>query len=166
MRLKRAFSTLSKLYSKRTRRSAFGRTRAHIEIRALAEPEELAFARAVREGFAELPRVEWVDVSSPLRRVIVQYEEDAYTREELLRVVENAELATHVELAPFGDEAWEHPADEETSERLVVGMAADAIGTAVGLALRFSPVPASRLSGTVASVLAIVQTSPRLRRSS
>lgn len=165
MRVVRALRTLSKLYSKRTRRTYFGRTRAHIEMRALGEEEERAFARAIRAGFAELPRVRWVSIVTELRRVVVSYEEDAYTHEELLRVVETAEQSTQVHLAPFQDEPWEHPADDETRERLIAGIAADALGALTGLALRFSPIPASRISGTTASVLSIIQTSPRLRRS-
>lgn len=166
MRVKTALRTLKKLYSsKRTRKCHVGRARAHIEIRALGDEEHAAFTRAVLAGFAELPRVRWVDVCRELRRVVVAYEDDAYTLEELVRVIETAEQSTQVHLAPFSEEPWEHPADDETIERLVVGMAADVIGVVAGTALRFSPVPASRLAGTIGSVLSIVQSSPRLRRS-
>lgn len=164
MRTKRALATLKRLYQKRTRRTYFGRTRAHIETRALGEEEQAAFSRAVQAGFSDLSKVSWVEVCGELRRVVVAYDDDAYTAEELLRVVEAAELSTSLHLAPFSDDGWEHPGDEETRERLVVGMAADALGVLTGVALRFSPIPASRVAGTMASLLAIVQTSPRLRR--
>ena len=47
----------------------------------------------------------------------------------------------------------------------MVALAAEVVGVATGTALRFSLVPAVRISGTFASLLQVLQTSPRLRRS-
>lgn len=163
MRIRRAFQALSKLASTRARHTRFGRTLAQIEIRELGAQELSAFAQAVRTGFSELERVRAVQVLPELRRVIVKYDDEAYTAAELMRVVEAAERSISVHLAPFSDDGWEHPADQETIERLLAGLAADTIGIAVGLGLRFSPIPASKLLGTLASVLTIAQTSPRAR---
>ncbi|HYO95572.1 MAG TPA: cation-translocating P-type ATPase [Polyangiaceae bacterium] len=165
MRLQRALRIVRKLYAARARRSYLGRTRAHIELRLLNTEEQSAFSKALVSGFADLPAVRFVDVYAELRRVVVTFAEDRYTLAELLAVVENAERSVGVHEAAFSDEPWEHPGDDETLERLVVGMAADAMGVAMGFGLRFSPLPASRLAGTLASVMSIVQTSPRLRRS-
>ena len=163
MRIQRALSTLKKLYSKRGRRSYLGRTRAHIELRELAHAEYDALADALERGFRELAHVHWIELHPEISRLVVTFEQDSYTLEELLEVVERAERSTGTFAAGFKDAPWEHPADSETSERLVAGMVADAAGFALGVGLRFSPVPASRVAGTLASVLAIVQTSPRLR---
>lgn len=164
MRLKRALETLRKLSSTRTRRSYLGRTRAHIELRALSQSEYRALGEALDRGFRELLRVRWVEVYPEVRRVVVTFDDDAYTLEELLSVVELAERTIGVYDAPFHEAAWEHPGDDETIERLVVGMAADAVGVVLGFGLRVSPLPSLRIAGTLASVLTIVQTSPRLRR--
>ena len=75
-----------------------------------------------------------------------------------------AEVAAGVAAQPFREGEWEHPADSETSDRLFLELCADAIGVATGTMLRFSPVPASRIAGTLGSLMQIVQASPRLRR--
>ncbi|HET9954634.1 MAG TPA: HAD-IC family P-type ATPase, partial [Polyangiaceae bacterium] len=164
MRLQRALSTIKKLCSKRTRRTYLGRNRAHIELPQLSESECEALESALKRGFAELPKVRFADVHRELSRVVVAFEDDAYTLRELLAIVEGAERAIGVHDAVFRDEPWEHPADGESIERLALGMAVDAASMLVGMGLRATPLPASRLAGTFASVIAIVQSSPRLRR--
>ncbi|MFZ5890942.1 MAG: HAD-IC family P-type ATPase [Myxococcota bacterium] len=164
MRIQRAFRTLKKLYGKRERRTYLGRTRAHLELRDLSESEHELLHDSLVRAYAELPKVQWIEVHRELSRLVVTFEDNAYTLEELLRVLETVERSQGVSSAPFSDVFWEHPGDEETSERLAAAMVADAVSAAVGFGLRFSPLPASRISGTVASILSIVQTSPRLRR--
>jgi cation-transporting ATPase I len=164
MDVSRLFGTLRKIFAERSRRTWLGKTRAHIEFRELTPAELTAFARQVELGFKGLSRVEWVEVNPHSRRVLVSFEEDAYTLEELVEVVLVAERASGVHEAEFRDELWEHPADVETVERLWVGLAADALGVATGLGLRLSPIPASRIGGTVAALVAVVQSTDRLRR--
>jgi len=158
------FGVVRRLFAERSRRTWLGRTRAHIEFRELTATELSTFARQVELGFKELSRLLWVEVNPHSRRVIVSFEEGAYSLAELVAVVESAERATGVHEAAFRDEIWEHPADDETTERLWVGLAADAIGVVVGTGLRFSPLPASRIGGTLAALVAIVQSTDRLRR--
>jgi len=86
-----AFFTVRKLLSARARRSWVGRTRAHIELRDLSQSELLSFADRVRPAFAELVRVRGVELNAPLRRLIVSFDDDAYSLSELLVVVEQAE---------------------------------------------------------------------------
>ncbi|HWA73066.1 MAG TPA: HAD-IC family P-type ATPase [Polyangiaceae bacterium] len=164
MRVKQVLSTVRKLYGKRERRSYLGRNRAHIELRALSGSEHEALRDALERGFAELSGVRFAEVHRELSRVVVTFDDDAFVLEELLQVVETAERSVGVFDAPFRDEPWEHPGDDETVQRLALGAVTDAFGLALGLGLRFSPLPASRIAGTVASVLSIVQTSPKLRR--
>ena len=164
MDVPRLFGTLKKLFAERSRRSWIGKTRAHIEFRELTPAELGAFARQAELGYKALSRVDWVEINPHSRRVIVSFEEDAYTLEELIEVVIVAERTAGVHDAEFRDELWEHPGDVETIERLWVGLAADAVGVVAGLGLRFSPVPASRVGGTLAAVVAVVQSTDRLRR--
>ncbi len=164
MDVSRLLGTLQKLFAERARRSWLGKTRAHLEFRDLSPAELTAFARQVELGFKALSRVEWVEVNPHARRVIVSFEEDAYSLEELTRVVAEAERAVGVQDAEFRDELWEHPSDVETVERLWVGLVADAVGTVTALGLKFSPIPASRVGSTVAAAVAVVQSTDRLRR--
>ncbi|MEO7036319.1 MAG: HAD-IC family P-type ATPase [Polyangiaceae bacterium] len=156
--------SLRKLFSERSRRSWLGRTRAHIEFRELSPAELKSFARQTELGFKSLLRVQWVELNPHSRRVIVSFEEDAYALPELIEIVEQAERISGFAEAPFRDEIWEHPADEETVERLKVGLLADTVGVVLGLGLRFTPIPASRIGGTVAALVAVVQSTDRLRR--
>jgi len=159
-----AFFTVRKLLSPRARRSWVGRTRAHIELRDLSQSELLLFAERVRAAFGELVRIRGVELNAPLRRLIVAFDDDAYTLSELLAVVEQAERAAGVDNARFKDEMWEHPGDSETIERLLLGLCADALGAATALSLKFSPLPASRIGGTLGSLFSIAQTTSRLRK--
>jgi cation-transporting P-type ATPase I len=156
--------SLRKLFSERSRRTWIGRTRAHLEFRDLSPAELALFVRQVELGFRTLSRVEWVELNPHSRRIIVSFEEDAYALEELVLVVAQAERTLGFHEAVFRDEIWEHPADGETVERLKVGLLADAVGVVVGVGLRFSPLPASRVGAGVAAVVAVVQSTDRLRR--
>src|SRR5471032_2482636 len=96
MDVSRLLGSLRKLFAERARRSWIGRTRAHIEFREL-NPEELtAFARQAELGYKALSRVEWVEINPHSRRVVVSFEEDAYTLEELTEVVLVAERSAGV----------------------------------------------------------------------
>lgn len=159
-----ALSTLRRLFSARARRTWIGRTRAHVEFRELSGSELESFKTQVELGFKLLTRIEWVELNPHARRIVVSFEEDAYELGELVEVIEIAERTAGVHEAPFRDELWEHPGDSETVERLKVGMLADAVGVVVGIGLRLSPVPASRLGGTLAALVAVVQSTDRLRR--
>jgi cation-transporting ATPase I len=159
-----AFFTLRKLLSPRARRSWSGKTRAHIELRDLGQAELDVFAERVTLAMTELTRVRSVEIIAPLRRLIVTFEDDAYALGELIAVVEQAERSASVEDAQFRDEMWEHPADVESVERLLVGLCADALGVAAGLGLKFSPLPASRIGGTLGSLFSIAQGTARLRK--
>ncbi|HXK18650.1 MAG TPA: hypothetical protein VNG33_12655, partial [Polyangiaceae bacterium] len=165
MTLAGAFFTVKKLLSPRARRSWVGRTRAHIELRDLSQSELHEFSERVRSALTELVRVRTVEINAPLLRLVVSFDDDAYTLAELLAVVEQAERAAAVENAHFRDEMWEHPGDAETIERLLVGLLADGLGAASGLALKFSPVPVSRIGGTLGSLLSIAKSTSRLRKS-
>jgi cation-transporting P-type ATPase I len=159
-----AFFTVRKLLSARARRSWVGRTRAHIELRDLSQSELHSFAERVRPALKELLRVHTVELNAPLHRLVVSFDDDAYTLSELLAVVEQAERAAGVENARFRDEMWEHPADVESIERLLVGLCADALSAATGLGLKLTPLPASRIGGTLGSLFSIAQSTSRLRR--
>lgn len=162
-KLKSAVTTVVKLFGPRRRRTYLGEGRAHIEIRELAPSELSVFTKAVKREL-DLPGVAWVDVNATLSRVIVAINPSGPDLPTLIAAVERAELAAGVHNARFREGGWEHPADVEAAERLILALAADAVGALAGFGLKFSPFPASRLAGTAASILQIIQSSPRLRR--
>jgi cation-transporting ATPase I len=161
--LKSAAATVVKLFGAHRRRTYLGEGRAHVEIRELAPSELTAFTQAVKKEL-ELPGVAWVDVNALLSRVIVAFDGSGPDLPELIAAVERAEQSAGVHDARFRESGWEHPADVEAAERLILALAADALGALTGFGLKFSPFPAFRLAGTAASLLQIVQSSPRLRR--
>src|SRR4051812_47770344 len=108
--------SLKKLFSERSRRTWIGRTRAHIEFRELSALELSTFKHQVELGFKSLSRVEWVELNPHTRRIVVSFEQDAYGVEELAEIVAEAERAAGLQQAPFRDEIWEHPSDNETVE--------------------------------------------------
>lgn len=164
MSVSSVFFTVRKLLAPRARRCWIGKTRAHIELRDLAQAELSVFGERVVLAMTELVRVRGVELNAPLRRLVVTFEDDAYSLSELIAVVEQAERAAGVEDASFRDEMWEHPADAESVERLLVGLCADALAAATGLGLKFSPIPASRIGGTLGSLFSIAQSTARLRK--
>nr|MDQ2643586.1 hypothetical protein [Myxococcota bacterium] len=91
LKVERAYGVVRKLFGTRRRRWTLGRNRAQIEMRELDPRETEAFERALRLGFERLNRVQWVDVCPEIGRVIVAFEDDAYTLEELLGVIVSAE---------------------------------------------------------------------------
>ncbi len=164
MRWPSVLSSAFKLFGQRTRRSWAGATRAHIEFREIAADELEAFTRRIQEEFDRLGKVSWVEVNPHTRRVVVAFEENAYSVAHLERVVEEAERLAGLDRAGFGDDSREHPSDSEPEERLLLELAADIAGLVVGAALRLSVLSPSSVAGNAAAVLAVLKASPRLRR--
>jgi cation-transporting ATPase I len=164
-RLTDVLTTAARQFGPRRRRVFMAGARAHVEYRDVRGAELAEFRRALDAELGELPGVRAVRVSTPMQRVVVEVENGTPTLEEIVEHVEHAERAVSIQSAPFRDTSWQHPADEEAAQRLGVALAAEVFGVVSGGALRFSLVPAVRLAGTLASLLQIVQATPRLRRS-
>ncbi len=163
-RVQNALSVTARQFGPRQRRAWLGPARAHVELRDVRGVELDELKRALEAELCELPGVHSVRVSAPLQRIVIELEDEGLTLEELVECVEAAERSVSVHTAPFRDTAWQHPVDPEASERLLVVLAAEALAFAGGSALRFSLIPAVRAAGTLASLLQIVQLTPRLRR--
>jgi cation-transporting ATPase I len=151
-------------FAPRGRRAWLGTTRAHVELRDVRGTERAMLERSVAEDVGALTGVRSVRFNAATGRVVVEVDAGGPALEEIVAAVERAEATAGFDKARFRDTEWEHPADWEAAERLLVALCADAVGVLSGSALRFSLVPASRVAGTLASLLQILQTSPRLRR--
>ncbi|HEX9619116.1 MAG TPA: HAD-IC family P-type ATPase [Polyangiaceae bacterium] len=148
---------------KRQRRLWIGARRAHIEFRQMSTEELTVFVRAIQDSLGRMAWVRWVEVNPQTRRVIVEFEQGSYTETELVHHVARAEQRVGVASASFAEHLGDHPADREPAERLAVEIGIDAIGLCMATLLRLSLIPASRVSGSAASLLSIVRTTPSLR---
>ncbi len=152
------------LFGRRRRKTWFGPTRAQLELRELDDDEMLLLEVAVKKSLAELSGVKWVEVNPYTRRVVVAYGAGTVDEAVVLEALERAEHEACCAAAAYPHHTTPHPADEERLLRLAVELSADAVGLLVGAALRLSPIPASRIAGTVASVSVIAKGAPKLRR--
>lgn len=162
--IKNVVAALTELFGPRQRRTWIGPTRAHVEMREMSSDELARFATAVDEAGTAMDRVRWVEVNPHTRRVVVEFERDAYELEQIVTMVESAERASRVERAPFSESAPEHPSEREKLRRLSFGAGLDLAGLAVGGALRLSPFKPSGIASSATAVAAVLKAAPRLRQ--
>ncbi|HMJ11419.1 MAG TPA: HAD-IC family P-type ATPase [Polyangiaceae bacterium] len=156
--------TVISLFGPRTRRAWMSKNRAHVEYRDLASEELPGFRSQVERAFGALASLRWVEVNPHTRRVVVCFEDHAYSLETLIHAVEQAERASALDRAGFFEEGAEHPADVEPGQRLLVELFGDVAGLMLGTTLRFSPFRASSIGTSSAALIAILRASPKLRR--
>ena len=153
-----------KIVGHRTRRAWGADGRAHIEVRRV-EPKHLPqVADAVEDAVSAVPGVAWVELNPYTRRVIVSYDERRATLEDLIAAVQRGEEASDAGLVPFGDEKPEHPADVEPLARTLVEMGTDAGGLVLAALLRLARVPPLPIQADAATVLAMLDSVPSLRK--
>jgi len=148
----------------RPRRVWSTRGRAHIELRP-ASPDRFGdLAARLQERLGSQRGVRWVEVLSAVGRVVVAFDEDATTPEELVDTVEATERELGVDQEPFKLEEPDFPGDTAPILREIAELSGDALGTVLSLVGRFTPVralPGLVDTGVVTSLLAYT---PRLRR--
>lgn len=157
-------TSVKRQFSRRQRRSWAGTSRVHVELCDVKGPERASLERIVAEDLKALTGVRQVRFNHATGRVVVDFDAGGPSVDDIIAAVEHAEETAGFRGARFRDTEWQHPADYEAAERLLIALCAEAVGVATGTALRFSLLPASRVAGTLASLLQILQTSPRLRR--
>ncbi|MCC6213762.1 MAG: HAD-IC family P-type ATPase [Polyangiaceae bacterium] len=163
MRLPQVLSLALSPFAARARRAASAEPRVHVELRDAGAEDLARVAAELERRGPTLPGVRWVAVNPRLRRAVFAFDgpaDEAAAR----RWVEEAERAAGVDRSGFSDDAWEHPADPEPVRRLLVELAADLLGIALGTSLALSLLPASPTAARAAALLGWVRGSPRLRR--
>jgi cation-transporting ATPase I len=144
------------------RRTWVGNGRAHIEVRAVHRRDGQPLARQVERDLEALEGVDWAEVNAVLGRVVVAFDEDATTLDDLVATVETAEEAHGVQEERYPRDRPPHPGDSEPLVRNITAMGADTLGLGVsvfGQLLRATPIP-----GELASVIALADSQPRVRR--
>src|SRR5690606_36810100 len=128
MKLLKFLQTAASPLSPRARRVWVGAARAQIEYRDVTLEELEDFRVQLEHAARDLPLLRWVEVNPHAQRVVFAFEPDAYGSEELVAVVEAAERACDLHLAPFREAQPDHPADLEPAERPLLELGADAVG--------------------------------------
>ena len=121
------------------------------------------FKASLKELAAEYPAITRVDVNAFTQRVVVSFEEFDAAAPELLRFVEEAELAARVDRAELRA-SEDHPTDLEPPLRRSVELGVAALSLATSVGLKISPLPTVPFAGNTAAALSILRSSPRLRR--
>jgi cation-transporting P-type ATPase I len=138
--------------------------RTHIELRPVDPDQFGILAARLRERLGSRTDVHWVEALSVVGRVVVAFDEQATSPEELLDSVEAVEEELGMHDNPFPVEAPDDPGDAAPVLRGIAELSGDAVGTMLSLAIRFTPVrapPAAVDPGLITSLLAWT---PRLRR--
>ena len=147
---------------RRRRRLWVGAGKAHIEVRGVHDPARKLLVRDVERALHALPGVQWAQVNAVAGRVIVAFDPEGPSTEDLLGVIEGVEEAHDVHNGRFSHERPDHPGDIEPIRRQGIAIGADVValsGGVLGQLLRAAPIPAE-----LGSLVAFAENEPRFRR--
>jgi cation-transporting ATPase I len=116
----------------------------------------------VERALHALPGVQWAQVNAVAGRVIVAFDPEGPSTEDLLGVIEGVEEAHDVHNERFSHERPDHPGDIEPIRRQGIAIGADVValsGGVLGQLLRAAPIPAE-----LGSLVAFAENEPRFRR--
>ena len=146
---------------RRRRRSWVGDGRAHIEVRGVNDPKRKILARDVERALHAVEGVQWAQVNAVAGRVVVAFDPDGPSPEDLIEVIEGVEEVHQVHKERFSHERPEHPGDIEPIRRQAIAIGADVVALGSGLfgqLLRVTPIPAE-----LGSLVALAENEPRFR---
>ncbi len=147
---------------RRRRRLWVGEGKAHIEVRGVHDPARKVLVRDVERALNAVPGVQWAQVNAVAGRVIVAFDPEGASTEDLLGAIEGVEEAHEVHKERFSHERPEHPGDIEPVRRQAIAIGADVValsGGVFGQLLRATPIPAE-----LGSLMALAENEPRVRR--
>ena len=130
---------------RRRRRLWVGVGKAHIEVRGVHDPARKLLVRDVERALHALPGVQRAQVNAVAGRVIVAFDPEGSSTEDLLGVIEGVEEAHDVHNGRFSHERPDHPGDIEPIRRQGIAIGADVValsGGVLGQLLRAAPIPA------------------------
>lgn len=147
---------------RRRRRLWSGRGKAHIEVRGVHLPGRGALARDIEQALEGLKGVQWAQVNAVAGRVIVAFDPDGPSIDDLVDVIDGVEEDHEVREERFPHERPEHPGDVEPLRRQAIAIGADVValgGSAFGQVLRATPIPSE-----LGSLVSLAENEPRARR--
>ena len=146
---------------RRHRRIWAGHGKAHIEVRGVHRPGREKLAGDVERALRAAKGVHWAQVNAVTGRVIVAFDPDGPSVEDLVDVVEAVEETHDVDDERFPHGRPEHPGDVEPLRRQAVSAGADVValvGSVFGQVLRAAPLPVE-----LASLVSLAENEPRVR---
>ncbi len=135
--------------------------RAHIEVRGMDRAGYGLLVKDLEAALNAVPGVQWAQVNPVLGRVVVVFDSEDPTVDDLLEVIEGIEAIHEVADERFPHDRPEHPGDFEPLRRETIAIGADVVGLGVsvfGQLLRATPFPVE-----LASLVSLVDNEPRLR---
>jgi cation-transporting ATPase I len=147
---------------RRHRRYWFGDGKAHIEVRAARRHGSERFARELEVALARMNGVHWAQVNAVVGRVVVAFDGEAVDSSAILETIEGVEEAHEVHDDRFGFDRPDFPGDIEPVHRAIVGLVADAVGIAAGVAGSMFDLPS--LPEEAAALVSVAESQPRIRR--
>jgi len=136
--------------------------KAHLEVRAVHRPEGEPVARAVEKALEGIEGVDWAEVNPILARVVVSFDGDQLTADDLVGVVDSVEDEYGLTEEGFPGDRPDHPADVEPLERTALALGADLAGVGLGVIGRLLRLP--RLPIELAGAVPVVESLPPVRR--
>ena len=147
---------------RRQRRVWVGDGRAHIEVRAVHRPGHEDVARHLEHVLQDVEGVHWAQVNAVVGRVVVMFDPDGPSLDDLLDVVDGVEEAHDISNERFPHDRPEHPGDIEPIRRNAIALGADVLGlgaSVLGQLLRVVPFPVE-----IVSLVSLAENEPRVRR--
>lgn len=147
---------------RRQRRVWVGDGRAHIEVRAVHRPGHEDVARHLEHVLEDVEGVHWAQVNAVVGRVVVVFDPDGPSLDDLLDVVDGVEEAHDISNERFPHDRPEHPGDIEPIRRNAIALGADVLGlgaSVLGQLLRVVPLPVE-----IVSLVSLAENEPRVRR--
>ncbi len=144
------------------RRAWVGDGRAHIEVKGIHEPGNESVAQHLEDALRAIKGVQVAEVNAVVGRVMVVFDPDSASMDDLLDVVIGVEESHGLEQEGFPHERPEHPGDSEPIVRNAIAVGADIVGLGASLfgqVLRLAPFPTE-----AAAIAAVAENQPRVRR--
>jgi cation-transporting P-type ATPase I len=137
---------------------------AHIELRRVDPSQADRFAERLEAELSRHPAVRWVETVGEVGRMVVAYDENAASEEDLVESVEDVEDEFAVKDEPFERDLGPHPADIEPIIRGAVEIAGATVGLGIASAQRAARLPAIPYMDTAAGAVSFLEHQPRVRR--
>ncbi len=136
--------------------------RAHIELRGSHRPEHAVLAADARAALEALEGVHWAEVDGIVGRVIIAFDPETLSADDLVETLETVEELHDVADERFPHDRPDHPADREPLQRNLYAIVADIAG--VGVAATAQTLHLSRLPTEIPGLISVVDSQPRVRR--
>lgn len=136
--------------------------RAHIELRGSHRPDGHLLAAAAKKAVEDIDGVEWAEVDGIVGRIIVVFDPEALSAEDLVETIETVEEAHDALDERFPHDRPDHPADREPIQRHLIAIGADV--AALGLATTLQLANGIGIPTEIPGAIAFVDTQPRVRR--